>query len=102
MLFREVRHPSREDVLLPLVEQRPAHSAGAEVGHVLILRQPIDRLLDNAVIAAKDRAMTGQQILRIIPADPTKRVEELGEARTVMRVDNADAAVLVDIVAREE
>src|SRR5262245_11938103 len=55
------RHAAGTDVGLPLVQQRPAGRAGAEVGHVLVLRQPVDGLLNDAVVTAKDGAVAGQQ-----------------------------------------
>src|SRR5438128_808904 len=60
-LRAEVGHAALADVLLPLLQEGPAHHTGAEVGHVLVLRQAIDRLLDDAVVAAEHRTVTGQQ-----------------------------------------
>ena len=98
----EVRHPPLAHVLFPLVQQRPADGAGAEVGHVLILRQPVDGLLQDAVVAAEDRAVAGQQELGVVLADALQRLEEVGDVGAVVGVDDADAAVLVDVVAAEK
>src|SRR4051794_5784213 len=51
---REVGHAALVDVTLPLLQQRPGHGAGAEVGQVLVLRQAVDGLLKDAVVAAED------------------------------------------------
>jgi nickel/cobalt exporter len=55
-----LRHAPFVDVALPFLEQRPTGGAGAEVGHVLILRQAVDGLLQNGRIAAEDWAVAGQ------------------------------------------
>lgn len=59
-LLPKLRHPSRANVRFPFVEQRPIDGAGAEVGHVLVLGQTVDGLLDNVVVTAKDGAVTWQ------------------------------------------
>src|SRR6266540_7398307 len=45
--------PARHHVRFPLVQQRPIDGAGTEIGHVLILRQPINRLLNDGVVASE-------------------------------------------------
>src|SRR5262249_1030367 len=97
-----VRHPALGDVLLPLVEQRPADGAGAEVGHVLVLAEAVDGLLQDAVVAAEDRPVAGQQELSVVAVDAAQRLEELGDVGAVVGVDGADAAVLVDVVPAEQ
>ena len=99
----QLRHLPRDDVPLPLLLQRPGHGAGAEVGHVLVLRQPVDGLLQDLGIFAENRAVAGQQ------DTPRRRrgcgvsdCDEARQVRAVVGVDGADAAVLVDVVAAEE
>ena len=73
----KVGHPAFADIALPLVEQRPAGGAGAEVGHVLILRQAVDGFLKDARIAAEDGAVTGQQKLGVVAVDALERLDEV-------------------------
>jgi len=55
----------------------------AEVGHVLVLRQPVDGLLEDAVVAAEHRAVARQQELTVVARDPLQRLEEVGDIRAV-------------------
>ena len=98
----KIRHLPRRHFFLPLIQQRPGNRAGAEVGHVLVLRQPVDRLLQNAIVAAEDRAVAGEQELGIVLDDALQALDEVGQVGAVMSVDDADAAVLVDVVAAKE
>ena len=97
-----IRHLAGNHVGFPFIEQRPADGTGAEVGHVLILRQPIDCFLDDAIVAAEHRAVAGQEIFGIVLQDPFERSDEVGEVGAVVSVDDADAAILVNVVAAEE
>ena len=65
----QLRHLPRDDVLLPLLLQRPGDGAGAEVGHVLVLREPVDRILQNLGIFPENRAVAGEQELGVVVAD---------------------------------
>lgn len=56
----ELGQPPGDHVRLPLVQERPVHGAGAEVGHVLVAGQPVDRLLDDGGVAAEHRPVAGQ------------------------------------------
>ena len=98
----QLRHLPREHVLLPLLLQRPGDGAGAEVGHVLVLREPVDGILKNLGIFPENRAVARQEELGVVVADARQRLDEAGQVRAVVGVDRADAAVLVDVVAAEE
>ena len=97
----ELRFP-RDQLGLPLVEQRPVDGAGAEVGHVGIAFEAGDRPVEQGVILAEDRAVRGEEILGVAIADAPEAGDEGGDVRPVMGVDQADAAVAEDVVAREE
>ena len=45
---------------VPLVQQRPVDRAGAEVGHVQVAFESGDRLVQELIVLAKERAVTGQ------------------------------------------
>ena len=59
-------------------------------------------LVDQGVVFLEDRPMAGKQPLHVARLDPLERLDEVGDAAAVMGVDRADAAVAVDVVAREE
>ena len=75
----QLRHLPREDVPLPLFFERPGHHAGAEVGHVLVLREPVDRILKNCRIFPKNRAVAGQEELRVVVAEACEGLDERRE-----------------------
>src|SRR5438128_854645 len=102
LLLTKIGHSSGVYVCLPLIEQRPADSAGAEVRHVLILVQPVDRLLHNPIVSFENGAVAWQQILRLILENAVERADEIGNIRAMMRVYDSDATVLVDVVAAEK
>ena len=54
------------------------------------------------VVAAEDGAVAGQQELGVVACNALQRLQKLRDVRAVMGVDDADAAVLVDVVAAEE
>src|SRR5262249_35477197 len=74
----------------------------AKIGHVLILRQTVDRLLNDAFVTPEDRPVAGQQEGGVVAQDALQRADEGGDIRAVMGVDDTDAAVLVDVVPTEE
>jgi hypothetical protein len=102
MAASQLRHFPREYVPFPLLLERPGHCAGAEIGHVLVFRQPIDGILENFRIFAKNRPVAGEKKLGIVVPDAGERLEILGYARAVMRIDDTNAIILVDVVAAEE
>src|SRR5262245_43789095 len=101
-LLPEIRHLPRQHFLLPLIKQRPRNRARAEVRHVLILLQAIDRFLQDTLVAAKNRAVARQQKVRVVLDDALERLDEVRQVRAVMGVDHADTTVLVNVVAGEE
>src|SRR5713226_876437 len=90
-LLTKIRHSAFGNVLFPFIEQRPANGTGAEIGHVLIAGEAINRFLDDAVVAAKHRAMAGKKELGLVFANPLERGDVVGNIRAVMSVDDADA-----------
>ncbi len=64
---------------LPLPTRRAAASrgAGAEVGHVLVLRQPVDRLLDELLVLAEHRAVAGEQDFGVVGQNARQRRDEI-------------------------
>src|SRR5262249_16321804 len=98
----EIRHAAGVHVLLPLVEQRPTHGAGTKVSHGLVLGQPVDGLLDDGIVPVEDGSVRRQQEFSVVGADAFERLNELWDIRPVVRVNDADAAVLVDVVATKE
>src|SRR5687768_10738323 len=91
----EVWHLARGDLRLPVVEQRPGNGAGAEVGHVLVLGEAVDGFLEYLAVFAEGRAVAGQKEFGVVLADALERIDEVGKVSAVVRVDGADAAVLV-------
>ena len=85
----ELRHPPRDHVCFPLVEQRPGGGAGAEVGHVLILGQPVDRLLQDTRIAPEDGTVTRQQKLSVVTLDAPQRVGHVADEPLLGRLSRA-------------
>src|SRR5262249_4168127 len=98
----KIRHSPRTDVRLPSIEERPTDGTRPEVGHVLILGQPVDGPLQNAIVTPKHRTMTRQEKLRIVLQDALERMDEVRDVRTMMSVDDADAAIFVNIVAAKQ
>ena len=47
LFLTEIRHAAFNDFLFPFVQERPANSASAEVSHVLIAAEAIDRFLES-------------------------------------------------------
>src|SRR5438128_11950990 len=92
LFLTEIRHAAFNDFLFPFVQERPANSASAEVSHVLIAAEAIDRFLDDAVVAAKHRAVARQKEFGIVLADALERADEVGDVGAMMGVDHADAA----------
>src|SRR5947209_5797946 len=74
----QIRHLARGDLRFPVVQQWPADGAGAKVGHVLVLSQPVDGFLEGAAILAEGRAVAWQQHLGVILADALKGTNEIG------------------------
>src|SRR5262249_12468837 len=83
-------------------QKRPTDCTGTEVGHVLILGQPVDGFLQDALIAPKDGPVTGQEEVRVVLKNAFEGMNEVRNVRTVVGIDNADAAVLIDVVADKE
>src|SRR5262245_48358899 len=98
----EFRQPPRDHVRLPLVQQRPVHRTRSEVGHVLVAGQPVDRLLNDCRVAAEDRAVAGEQELRVVGQNAPQRLDEVRKLRPVVGVDHPDTRVLVDVVPAKE
>src|SRR5687768_13874100 len=102
LFVAEVGQLAGGDFLFPFVEEWPGDGAGAEVGHVLILRQAVDRLLQDAVVTAKDRPVARQQELGVVLDDALQRLQVIRNVRSMMCVDDANAAVLVNVVAAKK
>src|SRR5713101_9633214 len=101
-LIFKIRHSALADFLFPFVKERPAGGTGAEVGHVLIAGEAVDRFLDDAIIPAKHRAVAGQEELGIVLANALERMNEVRNIGAVMGVNDTDATVLVDVVTAEK
>src|SRR5437879_3667720 len=84
LFLAEIRHAAFNDFLFPFVQERPANSASAEVSHVLIAAEAIDRFLDDAVVAAKHRAVARQKEFGIVLADALERADEVGDVGAMM------------------
>ncbi len=91
-----------DQFLFPLIHQRPVDRAGAEVGHVEITVQAVDRFLDVRVVFLEHGAVAGQQPLDIARLDALERLDEVGDAAAVVGVDRADTTVAEEVVAAEE
>ena len=72
--------------------------AGAEVGEREITLQPSDRLLEQHVVLAKDRAMAGQQPFDVAGPNPFELFDEGRNVAAMVGVDRADRTVTVDVV----
>ena len=82
-----LRHFAGGQFFVPLVHQRPVEGAGAEVGHVQIAFQPLDRFVEHRVVLAEDRAMAGQQPLDVAVANSLQRTNEGLNVAAMMGVD---------------
>src|SRR5437588_10259820 len=85
--FAKLGHPAGIHIGFPFVEQRPVNGAGAEIGHVLVLREPVDGFLQDTIVAAKNGAMTGKEVLRVVVENAFERIDELRDVGAVVRVD---------------
>ncbi len=88
--------------LVPLIHQRPVHGTGAEIRQMLVLLQPVDRLLDHGRILAKRRAVTRQQPLHVAALNPSQRFDECRDVRAVVRIDIADGPIAINVIPREQ
>ena len=68
----------------PFIQQRPIDGAGAEVGHVLIAVQTINRRLQQLAIVAKRGAVAWQQPLDTAGLNSFERINERWQIRSVM------------------
>jgi hypothetical protein len=84
----EVGQQPARDLGLPLVQERSADGAGAEVGHGLVAAESVDRPVEDAVVSGVDGAGDGQEKLGVV-GDPLEQGADVGKVRAVVRVDDA-------------
>ena len=90
------------EFFFPLVHERPVDGAGTEVGQVGVGFEAGDRRFDQAVVLAEDRSVRGEKVFGVRVADALQAGDEIGQVGAVVGVDEADAAVSENIVAREQ
>ena len=74
----------------------------AEIGHMGVALEPRDGRFEQLVVLAEDRAVGGEQVFDIAGEDSLEARDEVNQARAVVGVDHADAAVAEDVVAGKE
>ena len=95
-------HPPFGQFVFELVHEGPVDRTGAEVGHMAVGIQAIDRPLHHGVVFAEDRAMAREQPFDIAIANAFEGADEGGQIAAVMGIDRTDSTIAVESIAAEE